>query len=261
MFCASGNRLKGGGSTARFLSRHGLRLGAAALAVSALSGCQSIDVNSSNAALVRAFNASVDSTGFDYYTGKTGIVYNLGFSYNTTYVPLNPGTQSIITAQANSVPPQVLASVNASLGSQKNYTVITGNVAANLQETIFADQNVAAPSGQIAVRIINEATRIGPVDIYLVQSGGKLSTTSPFVTNLSFNMTSGYIDIPSGTYAVAILPTGTTPGSGVTLFGGAQVSYPTGVVSTVVVIDTPLTTSPGANVEVLTDFQPPTTTG
>jgi len=259
MFCASGNRLKGGGSRARFLSRHALRLGAAALAVSALSGCQSIDVNSSNAALVRVFNASVDSTGFDYYTGRTAIVYNLGFSYNTTYVPLNPGTQTVTTDQAQTT--QVLASVAASLGSQKSYTLITGNVAANLQETIFADQNFAAPSGEIAVRIINEATRIGPVDVYLVASGGKLSNAIPLATGVSFGANTGYIDIPVGTYAVAVLPTGTPPGSGATLFTGAQVNYPSSDATTVVVIDTPLTTNPAANAVVLTDFQPPTTIG
>src|ERR1700722_920539 len=252
MFCALRH-----GWSARFPTSHPLRLSAVALVVGALSGCQSIDINNSNAAMVRAFNASPDSTGSDFYTGKTAIVYNLGFSYNTTYVPLNPGTQSITTNQAKTT--QVLAAEAASLGSQKNYTVITGNVAANLQETIFADQNFAAPSGQIAVRVINEATRIGAVDIYLVPSGGKLSTTTPVATNVSFNMNSGYIDIPVGTYSIAVLPTGTTPGSGATLFSGSQASYPSGVVSTIVVIDTPLTTSPAANAEVLNDFTPPTT--
>lgn len=256
MFCALGH-----GWTSRFGTRHALRLGAAALAVSTLSGCQSIDVNSSNAALVRVFNASPDSTGFDFYTGKTGIVFNLGFSYKTTYVSLNPGTQTITTDQASTVPPQVLTSVAASLGSQKSYTVIAGNVLANLQETIFLDQNFAAPSGQIAVRVINEATRIGAVDIYLVASGGKLATTLPFATNVTFNGNSGYIDIPAGTYAIAVLPTGTNPGSGTTLFSGSQASYATGAASTLIVFDTPLTTAPAANVAVLTDYQPPTTTG
>ena len=259
MFCAPGNGMRGNARIARFCTRYALRLGAAALAVSALSGCQSIDVNSSNAALVRVFNASVDSTGFDYYTGRTAIVYNLGFSYNTTYVPLNPGTQTVTTDQAQTT--QVLASVAASLGSQKSYTLITGNVAANLQETIFADQNFAAPSGEIAVRIINEATRIGPVDVYLVASGGKLSNAIPLATGVSFGTNTGYIDIPVGTYAVAVLPTGTPPGSGTTLFTGSQLSFPTGDASTIIVIDTPLTTSPAANAEVLTDYQPPTTTG
>jgi len=255
MFCALRH-----GWIARFFTRHALRLSAAALAVSALSGCQSIDVNSSNASLVRVFNASPDSTGFDFYTGKTVIVYNLGFpSYTVTYVPLNPGTQAITTDQTGTT--QVLAAVTASLGSQKNYTVITGNVAANLQETIFADQNFAAPIGQIAVRVINEATRIGAVDIYLVPSGGKLSTTIPVATNVSFNMNSGYIDIPVGTYTVAILPTGTIPGSGTTLFSGSQGTYTTGCAETIVVVDTPLTTSPAATGIVLNDFTPPTTTG
>ena len=258
MFCALGN-----GRTARFCTRHVLRLGAAALAVSALSGCQSIDVNNSNAALVRVFNASPDSSGFDFYTGKSGIVFNLGFSYNTTYVPLTPGTQTIMTNQAkdpaSADPPLVLASTAASLGSQKSYTVITSNVAANLQETIFPDQNFAAPSGQTAIRIINEATRIGAVDIYLVPNGGKLSTTPPVATSVPFNTNSGYVNIPAGTYSVAVLPAGTTPGSGGSLFSGKQQSYPTGSAATVIVIDTSLTTSPAANAVVLTDFTPATT--
>jgi hypothetical protein len=254
MFSATGN-----GWTARFLKRHGLRLGAAALAVSALSGCQSIDVNSSNAALLRVFNASPDSTGFDFYTGKTLIVSNLGFSYQTTYVPLTPGTQTITTDQANSV--QVLASSVASLGSQKNYTVITGNVSSNLQQTVFPDQNFAAPSGQIAVRVINEATRIGAVDIYLVPSGGKLSSTLPVAIGIPFNTNAGYMDIPAGTYSIAVLPTGTAPGSGNSLYTGTQLIYPTGSASTIIVIDTSLTTSPAANSAVLNDFTPPTTTG
>jgi hypothetical protein len=256
MFCASGK-----GLTARFCTRYALRLGAAALAVSALSGCQSIDVNSSNAALVRVFNASPDSQGFDYYVGKTAIVYNVGFgAFNLGYVSLPPGTQTITTDQTSTT--QVLAAVNASLGSQKNYTVITSNMAANLQETVFADQNTAAPSGQIAVRVINEATRIGAVDIYLVPSGGKLSTTLPFATGIAFNMNSGYIDIPAATtYSVAVVPTGTTPSSSTTLFNGSQACFTTGCVDTFMVIDTPLTTSPAANAVVLTDFVPATTTG
>jgi hypothetical protein len=158
-------------------------------------------------------------------------------------------------------PPQVLAASSVSLGSQKSYTVISGNVLANLQETIFADQNFAAPSGQVAIRIINEATRIGAVDIYLVPNGGKLSTTLPVATNITFNNNSGYIDIPAGTYTVAVLPTGTAPGSGSTLYSGPQGSYPNGSASTLMVIDTPLTTSPAASVVVLTDFQSATTTG
>ena len=260
MFCASGN-----GRIAHFCTRHALRLGAAALAVSALSGCQSIDVNSSNASRVRVFNASPDSSGFDFYTGKTGIVFNLGFSYNTTYVPLTPGTQTITTNQSkdptSTAPPLVLASTAASLGSQKNYTVIASNVAAGLQETIFPDQNFAAPSGQTAIRIINEATRIGAVDIYLIPSGGKLSTTLPVATSVIFNTNSGYMNVPAGTYSVAVLPAGTTPGSGGPLFSGTQQSYPTGSAATVMVIDTSLTTSPAANAVVLTDFTPATTTG
>jgi len=261
MFGASGNRLTGKERMAEFRTRQVFRLGAALLAIGALSGCQSIDVNSSNSAQLRVFNASPDSQGFDYYTGKTAIVYNVGFgAFNLGYVSLPPGTQTITTDQTGTT--QVLAAVNASLASQKNYTVITSNVAANLQETIFADQNTAAPAGQIAVRVINEATRIGAVDIYLVPNGGKLSTTTPVAVGIAFNMNSGYIDVPASvSYSIAVVATGTTPASSTTLYNGTQACFTTGCVDTFMVIDTPLTTAPAANAVVLNDFTPPTTTG
>ena len=256
MFCALGN-----GWTARFFTRHALRLGAAALAVSALSGCQSIDVNSSNASLVRVFNASPDSTGFDFYTGKTLIVSNLGFCLPDHLRSPESGHADNYYRPGQLRSPASACGGGSELGLAEELHGHCGQRAAGLQETIFVDQNFPSPSGQIAVRVINEATRIGAVDIYLVPSGGKLSSTLPVATGVTFNTNTGYVDIPAGTYSIAVLPTGTTPGSGTTLFTGTQLSYATGSAATVMVIDTPLTTSPAANAEVLNDFTPPTTTG
>ena len=56
--------------------------------------------------------------------------------------------------------------------------------------------------------------------------------------NLGFGANSGYIDLPEGTYAIAVVPTGTVLASStVTLFSGAQIAYVSGAVRTIVLID------------------------
>jgi len=113
------------------LGRYGIRLGAVALALAGLSGCQSIDVNGSNQAGIRLINASPNlPTGIDFYDGTSPLAYNLGFTTATrSYIPVNPGTQTIYADTANTT--QVLTSAAATMGIGKNYTVLVGNVAAS----------------------------------------------------------------------------------------------------------------------------------
>jgi hypothetical protein len=62
--------------------------------------------------------------------------------------------------------------------------------------------------------------------------------TSPIAVNLNFGSNSGYINVPVGTYAIDVVPTGTTLASStVTLLSGAQLEYASGAVRTVVLID------------------------
>ena len=189
----------------------------------------------------------------DIYENGNAIAYNLGFGTITSYVAFAPGTYSIAADQANTR--TVLASSNASLGNMRQYTALISNVNASLQETILQDQNTAAPNGQIAVRILDEATKVGPVDVYLVPSNGKLSTSSPVATGVSFGANTGYITVQAGTYALAVVPTGTVPStSTTTLLTGSQVTYSAGAVRTVVLIDQQVVTTPGVQALVAADF-------
>ena len=131
-----------------------------------------------------------------------------------------------------------------------------------MQETILTDQTTPAPTGQISVRLIDQATRVGAVDVYLVPSSGKLATTSPFVTGVNFGSNTGYINVPAGTYAIAVVPSGTVPiSTTVTLLTGAQVGYSAGAVRTVVLIDQQIVTSPGVQAIVADDYDSPSATG
>lgn len=210
-----------------------LRFTLALLTIAALSGCQSISMNS---AQLRVIDASPDSGIIDSYQNSSALAYNLGFGTMTSYVPIVPGSSTLVAAKAGTR--QTLVANSDTLLPGQQYTEIIGSSLVNLQQAVFLDQSTPAPSGQVALRFIHEASRSAAVDVYLVPKSGRLTTTSPLAIDLNFGNNSGYINIPEGTYAINVVPTGTLPTpSTVTLLNGAQVAYPSGAVRTIVLID------------------------
>ena len=235
-----------------------MRFAMACLLLATLSGCQGI-VSSPVLSQLRIIDTSPDAPGLDIYQNNVALVYNLGFGTITSYVPLDPGTYTI-SAKADGTS-QVLTSAKGTFAGGAQYTALIGNAFANLQETILTDQSQAAPSGQIALRFISQATHISPVDIYLVPAGQKFIAVTPLVTDLSFGVNTGYLNIPNGTYTIVIVPTGTIPTSTtVATYVGPQVAYVNGSASTIILIDQQLVTTPGVQVITATDYTPPTAT-
>ncbi len=78
---------------------------------------------------------------------------------------------------------------------------------------------------------------------------------------MTFPTNTGYLNIPTGTYTLVIVPAGTVPTSStVATYTGAQVTYTGGSVTTVVVIDQQLVTTPGLQVITAPDYLSPTAT-
>ncbi len=228
-------------------------LAVASLAALGLPGCQSIDVNAGNVATMRFIDASPDAPGLDFYENGTAIAYNIGFGTISSYIAFAPGTYAISTDKASTK--TQLTTSNGSLANMKQYTTLISNVNASLQETILQDQNTPAPTSTISVRVLDEATKVASVDVYLVPSSGNLGTSAPIATGLSFGSNTGYINVPAGTYAIAVVPTGTVPSSANgTLYTGSQVTYSQGAARTVVLIDQQIVTSPGVQALVAADF-------
>ena len=208
-------------------------IAAVALAVAALSGCQSIDMSS---AQLRVIDASPDAGVIDSYQNSSALAYNLGFGTMTSYVPMSPGTYTLAADKAGTR--QALVANTEALVAGKQYTEIVGGSLANMQQNVLLDQTTPAPTGEVAVRLVNEATRSGAVDIYLVPASGRLLNTSPIAVSLGFGANSGYIDIPEGTYAIDVVASGTVlTASTATLLSGVQDSYTSGSVRTIVLID------------------------
>ena len=212
--------------------RRGAWFAALLLAAVGLSGCQGI---TSTSAQLRLIDASPDAGVIDSYQNSSAHTYNLGFGTMTSYIPMSPGVYNLAAAKAGTR--QTLVASSETLAPNHQYTEIIGAGLANLQQTLLLDQSTPAPSGRIDLRIVNQSTRSGAVDVYLVPLG-KGSSTSPVAVSLGFGANSGYIDLPEGTYAIEVVPTGTPlTSSTVTLFSGAQVAYASGAVRTVVLID------------------------
>jgi PKD repeat protein len=208
---------------------------------------------------IRIVNASPDAPGLDIYQNSAIIARNLGFGTITSYVPVDPGTYTTATTVYGTK--QTLSSSKTTFVTASQYTVLIGNVAASLQQLTLKDQSQPAPSGQIALRFIDQATRIAAVDIYLIPAGSKLTDVTPVYTDLTFGINTGYLNIPVGTYSLVMVPTGTIPTSTTVLtYSGPQVTYTSSSASTVILIDQQLLTAPGLQVIIAPDYVSPTAT-
>ena len=226
--------------------------------VGTLAGCQGI-VSTAPLSQLRVIDASPDAPGIDVYLNTTAVSYNLGFGTITSYFPVNPDTYTINARSAGTA--QVLATAKGTLAVSSQYTVLIGDTSAALQETILKDQSQSAPTGQISLRFISEATRVSGLDVYLVPAGQKLTAVTPVFSNLVLSSNTGYLNIPAGAYTLVLVPTGTVPTTAtVATYSGAQITYATGSARTIILIDQQLVTTPGLQVITAVDYDSPTAT-
>jgi hypothetical protein len=234
------------------------RLAALAVFALALTGCQ-IVAGTTLYTQVRFIDASPDAPGLDVYQNSTATLYNIGLGTASSYVAIAPGsyTYSVdVTATR-----QQLADVAGPFALGVQYTVLIGHITAKLQMTILKDQSTPAPSGQVALRFLDQSTRNGPVDIYLLTPGAALTGVSPIVKDIAFGNTPAYIDAPIGTYSIVIVPTGTVPTSAtVPLYAGSEIDYASAAARTIVLIDQQLVTTPVLQVISADDYDSPAST-
>jgi len=235
-------------------------LGLAVMAVSslAMTGCGST-TESTPLSQLRIIDASPDSGGVDIYASGNALAYNLGFGTITSYVAVTPGTYAVQVKPAGSA--TAVISTKATLPATKQFTLLVGNVNASLEGLVLADQSGPAPSGQIALRFLNQATKTGALDIYLVPGSATLLTTSAIAREVVFNANTGYLNVPVGTYKLYILPTGTVAAADtVPMYTGSSVTYPQGSARTIVLLDTQVTATPAVQVITANDYDSPTAT-
>ncbi len=158
--------------TRRHLAPRTARLTCLAILVAALAGCQGI-ANIQPTSQVRVIDVSPDSPALDIHQTSAQssplALYNIGFGTVSSYVPVTAGPTTHAAYSAGTQ--QQLAQIRGTLAPGSQYTLLAGNVAANLQMTVLKDQSYPAPPGQVAFRFLNQATRAGAIDLYLLPHG------------------------------------------------------------------------------------------
>jgi hypothetical protein len=215
------------------------RLGVVALCSVALAGCGGI-MGLQPAAQVRIIDASPDAPPLDIAqvapvpTVPLGL-YNVGFGAVSSYIPTNAGTYTHAAFVAGTQ--QQLAAAKGVFAAGGQYTLLAGNIAAGMQLTVLKDQATPAPAGEIALRFLGEATRVGAVDVYLVAAGSPAAGLSPVASGVSFGANTGYVVTPAGTYSIVAYVAGAVPGVGTPIYTGKQVAYAATSVRTVLLLD------------------------
>jgi hypothetical protein len=211
-----------------------IRLAALAMVAAVLTGCQGMS-RVQPVSQVRVIDASPDAPAIDIRQNSATNLYNVGFGTVSSYIPVAPGdyTHAAYTAGTS----QQLAAVKASFLDGGQYTVLTGNTAAALQMSVLRDRSTPAPAGQVALRIVSQTTRPAAFDLYLLPAGSPMTALVPLASHATFGSNTGYINAPSGTYSLLAFPAGSSPLETRPIYNGAQASYPSGAVRTLVLID------------------------
>jgi hypothetical protein len=239
-------------------ARQAARLAILAAALGVLSGCQGIGglSLSQSGSQVRIIDVSSTSPALDIYQGRDALAYNLGFGTITSYVPVAPGAYTLAANSTGTA--QTVSAAKGTFLPASQYTVLIGDTAAGPQPLTLKDQNQPAPRGQIALRLIDQAERVGPVDLYLVPPGQTLADARPVAANIVSGSNTGYLNVPTGTYTLVMLPAGTIPTeTAIPAYTGTQVVYADGSARTMILIDQLLVS--GYHLQVITaaDYDPP----
>jgi hypothetical protein len=237
---------------ARQLTLPKLTLAAAAslaLAIG-LSACENV-ATYTQPSLVRVIDASYIAPAADVVVEGTLLAANIGQGTITPYgtFPANAAALIKITAATGGA---ALVTTNGTLLAGHQHSIfLTDNGAAptSYTVTILEDQQVAAAAGHSAFRFLNQAPKVGPVDVYMVPSGTTLANTVPIATALPVGATAGYISFTSQTVTMVITPTGLiTP-----KYTSTAMALTGGEVRTVLIVDTQLTSDPPVAVYMAND--------
>jgi len=232
----------------------GLHLGlvaAGALAVaSLLSACTNV-ATYTQPSLVRAIDASYNAPAVNILVEGVTLAANVGQGSISNYGTLTASAAAPIkvTESADTV---ALVTTTGTILAGKHHTVLltdNGSSTTGYIVNILEDQQTAAASGHSAFRFLNQASKTGAVDVYVIPSGSTISNSIPIITNVTAGAVTGYISFASQTVTLVITPTGTTKA----VYSSSTLGLTGGEVRTVLLVNTQLTSDPAIQAYIATD--------
>lgn len=224
-------------------------LASLALAFS-LSACENV-ATYTQPSLVRVIDASYIAPAINVTVEGTMLAANIGEGYISPYGTLTANSAALVKITA-ATGGTALVTASATLKAGAQHSIfLTDNGAAtdSYTVTVLEDQQIAAASGHSAFRFINEAPRVGPVDVYIIPAKTTIANAIVQCQALAVGATCGYLSFTSQTVTVEIVPAGTTTNA----YVSSSLALTGGEVRTVMIIDSQLTSDPAASVVMAAD--------
>jgi len=185
---------------------------------------------SSQAAFLRTAHLSPDTPGVDIYVSAAGkastVIRSETYGHFSAYVSVPPGSYSVAARLAGSAASSpVVVSWHLQLAAGDAYTAAAIGSGSERRGTLLHDDLTPPTSGKARVRLIQAASTASGADV-------TANGTVPIASKAAFATTSGYVQVPAGTWPLAARATGASPQTTV-----ASVSLPAGSVTTVVLLD------------------------
>ena len=158
-----------------------------------------------NLTRVRVVNLVPNAAAIDVRLDSTAVVTGLQFEQTTQYVTVDAGTREFkVSADGGATN---IINVSFNLAVAVDYTfVVYGPVEAINQKILIDTTSLIPNGGTFDIRVINVATGISSVDLYLTLPGTDLSVTAPSVSGVAFGATSlyGVVPTPTGDYQLRV---------------------------------------------------------
>ena len=169
--------------------------------------------------------------------GKT-VQTAVGFGQTATYRSATSGSRKFdLFATGTTTNPYVSSTVSLGKGDT---TVIAQNPFATIALAPYTDDNTAPTTGNVKLRVIQEAPTVAPtgqgIDIYVVPTGTPIAGFNPQIQHLQYQAASPYLSLAAASYDVIATVTGTQ-----NIISSLTGTYAltTGQIRTLVILDAP----------------------
>jgi hypothetical protein len=220
-----------------------------------LAACENV-AGYTRPSLVRFIDGSYIAPAVNVYitsgTSTIELASNLGQGAITNYGTVSASADAQVKITEVTADVTLVKADVTILGGHQHSIFLTdnGSTTNSYTVTVLEDQQVAAASGHSAFRFLNQAPKVGAIDVYMIPAGSSLAKTNPMVSNLPVGQTFGYTLFNAETVTMVIVAHGTTTPK----YTSSSLALTGGEVRTVLVFDSQLTSDPPVYVTVADDY-------
>jgi hypothetical protein len=156
---------------------------------------------------LRIVNAIPDAAAISVTVGTQNVVSNLPFQGLTQYISVPSGNQEFKVSANGGASNAIDATLGLSGGA--NYTYVVFNPVASATAILVVDSFPTPASGTFGFRVINAASGVGLVDVYLTAPGTDINSTSPTISAIAVGAVSAVFSPNAATLELRITAAGT----------------------------------------------------